>query len=255
MAIAPTRLSIELSTRCAKACAFCYSHSTPAGEDGFTPDEAVAFVGDCVNHGVELVSFGGGEPLQYDGLYDVLDALRGRVGRTFTTNGLDLDAQFERVVAAVPDKVHVSIHFPEVSAEVERVARQVRSLTEAGVPSGVNLLVDARKVTSAARARARLEDHGIRPDRIVFLPRRDRFTPTPRELAAVAGTDRFRSMSCLLKCGLSQRFAAVAADRSAAWCSYTTERAVLGSLDYAGLVQALTGLGVTFCGDPSGGRT
>ncbi|MEN0061052.1 MAG: radical SAM protein [Myxococcota bacterium] len=244
-----TRLSIEPSRRCAKACAFCYSHSTPRGEDGYTPGELVEFVQDAARNGVEAVSFGGGEPLEYPGLFEVLDRLRGVLGRTFTTNGLLLDERFDEVVAAVPDKVHVSIHFPEVGDEVARVARQVAALTKAGVPAGVNLLVDARKLKAAREACAFLETQGTGPHRMVFLPRRDRHTPTPRELAQVAGTGRFQSMTCLLECGRSPRFASVAADRTVAWCSYTTERRPLAALTYKAMTDALSGLGVTFCGE------
>jgi organic radical activating enzyme len=37
----------------------------------------VSFVSDCAAHGVKAVSFGGGEPLQYDDLFPVLERLRG----------------------------------------------------------------------------------------------------------------------------------------------------------------------------------
>jgi molybdenum cofactor biosynthesis enzyme MoaA len=122
-------ISIELTNRCVKGCWFCYNHSGPEGVTYWTPDELVAFVTDCAAHGIKAVTFGGGEPLQYDGLFEVLHRLRGVLYRTLTSNGLLLTSEkLEQLIQAAPDKVHLSIHFPERAAEVERVVRQVQEL-------------------------------------------------------------------------------------------------------------------------------
>lgn len=84
------RISIELTNRCSKGCAFCYNRSGPRGQTHWTPREVVAFVRDCVAHGIKAVSFGGGEPLEFDGVFDVLRALDGVAFRSLTTNGLPL---------------------------------------------------------------------------------------------------------------------------------------------------------------------
>src|SRR5262249_22455657 len=150
------RLSIELTNACAKACWFCYNHSQPGGGTRWTADELVAFVGDCAAHGVKPVSFGGGEPLQYGGLFDVLGRLRGTLFRSLTSNGLLLAGELlERLVAAGPDKVHLSIHFPERESEVERVVRQVGELARRGVRSGGNLLVARAHLAAPRRAAGR----------------------------------------------------------------------------------------------------
>jgi sulfatase maturation enzyme AslB (radical SAM superfamily) len=243
------RLSIELTNRCAKACWFCYNHSLPDGETRWTVEDVVDFVRDCAAHGVKAVSFGGGEPLQYYGLFDILGRLDGILFRSLTTNGLPLHGQtLNRLVAARPDKVHVSIHFPSRAAEVERVIAQVTDLADRGVRSGVNLLVNRTNFRAACTASERLRAAGIGNDRIVYLPMRGRDTPTPGELAAVAGRTAFQSMSCLTACAKSPRFASVGWDRTVAWCSYTTARRPLPELTHAGLVAATTGLGLNFCG-------
>lgn len=243
------RLSIELTNRCGKGCAFCYNASAPLGETRWTPDEVVSFVADCARRGTKAVSFGGGEPLQYPGVFEVLERLRGALFRSVTTNGLLLHGvTLERLVAAAPDKVHVSIHAPGDDAEVERVLGQVQGLAAAGVKSGVNLLLAASQLDDAARAAARLRAAGVGNDRIVYLPMRGRDTPSPDAMGRVAGSAKFQSMSCLLACGKSPRFASIGWDRRVAWCSYTGTRRALPTLDHAGLVAALDGLGLTFCG-------
>jgi MoaA/NifB/PqqE/SkfB family radical SAM enzyme len=180
------RLSIELSNRCRKACWFCYSASGPAGETRWTADDLVALVRDGAANGVGAVSFGGGEPLEApELLFPALAALRGLVFRSFTTSGLDLDAVFDHVVDAAPDKIHVSIHHPGAGAEVERVIAQVTRLAAAGIASGVNLLVMRSQLAAAGAAGAAVRAAGIDNTRIVYLPMRGRTgeTPTPAELA------------------------------------------------------------------------
>jgi molybdenum cofactor biosynthesis enzyme MoaA len=247
------RVSIEVTNRCAKACWFCYNHSLPGGATRWTPDELVAFVSDCASHGVHAVSFGGGEPLEYDGLFAILSELRGTLFRSITTNGLLLSGELlERLVETAPDKVHLSIHFPERDHEVRRVIRQVLDLTERGVRSGVNLMVARSNLPAARRAAEEVRAAGIDNRRIIYLPMRVQDTPTPAEVAAVAGGQPFQSMSCLTGCASSPRFCSIGWDKTVAWCSYTKTRATLSSLTYQGLQAALTGLGLEFCGGTDG---
>ena len=242
------RLSIELSNACDKACFFCYNHSHAEGETCWTPDEVVELALDCARHGIEAVSLGGGEPLQYPGLFEILERLDGVVFRSFTTNGLRLDGLIDEVVRSRPNKVHISLHFPERRAELRRVVRQVGELTSRGVVAGVNFLVRQSCLEAAKEASRTLGDAGIGPDRIVYLPMRGADTPTPKEMAEVAGTNRFQSMSCLLACAASPRFASIDWARRVAWCSYTESRRALPSNDFAGLLEALRGLELRFCG-------
>lgn len=244
----PELLSIELTRRCAKACSFCYNASGPNERDEWPAGDVVAFVKDCAARGTKAVSFGGGEPLEYGPLGDVLAALDGVVFRSVTTNGLLLDERLDALVSARPDKVHVSIHFPERPSEVARVIRQVSLLAERGVRSGVNLLVARGNLAAAARAATTVRDAGIPNDRVVYLPMRGRATPSPREVAAAAGGGAFQSTTCLPACGKSSRFVSLGADRSVGWCSYTASRRPLATPTHAALLQALEGLPLAYCG-------
>ena len=91
-------------------------------------------------------------------------------------------------------------------------------------------------------------ENGIVTAGVVFLPMRGQDTPTPQQLAAIAGGP-FQSMSCLTACARSPRFCAISWDKTVAWCSYTSSRAPLRALTYAGLQTALRGLGLSYCGD------
>ncbi len=243
------RISIEVTNTCDKACWFCYNHSQPEGQTRWTVEELVSFCVDCAAHGVKAVSLGGGEPLQYPGLFEVLGALRGVLFRSMTSNGLLLDdSMLAKLVEAAPDKVHLSLHFPGNRREVQRVVRQAKELQDAGIRSGINFLVSRERIEQAVEAAASVRAAGIGNERIVYLPMRGRDTPTPRELARVAGQLNFQSMTCLLGCAISPRFCAVGWDKQVAWCSYTESRRPLPSLTYQGLRETLSPLGLVFCG-------
>lgn len=244
------RLSIELTNQCGKHCSFCYNHSHPTGATAWAVDELVDFVTDCARAGTKAVSFGGGEPLEYPHLCELLERLHGVVFRSFTTNGLLLDADWiDRLVRVAPDKIHVSIHFPESQPEVDRVIAQVTQLAARGIRSGVNLLVTRSNLTAAQTTAQQLHQAGITNDRIVYLPMRGTDTPTPQEMARVAGSIHFQSMTCLLSCGKSSRFCSIGWDKQVGWCSYTIARRKLSSLTAEGLNTALIDLPLVFCGN------
>jgi len=237
------------------------SATTDRGDDGdgaWTPDALVALAKDCAAHGVKAVSFGGGEPLECDGIHDVLRALEGVMFRSLTTSGLPLldEGVFEALLSSRPDKVHVSIHAPENPREVARVVAQVGALATRGVRRGVNLLVRRSRVEEARVAAERLRDAGVGNERSVFLPMRGpgEDAPNDRDVARAAG-GRFQSMTCLTGRGKSPRFASIAHDKTAAWCSYTQTRRPLRDATWAALVAALQGargegeLGLMPCGE------
>jgi hypothetical protein len=245
------RISLEVTNRCHKACPFCYNRSHVGGTSGWTPDEVVSLVTDCAAHGVKAVSFGGGEPLEFPAIIEVIDRLRGVLFRSVTTNGLPLTPGFlDRLANAAPEKVHVSLHHSTDEQELQRVLNQVDVLSSRGIRSGVNLLVRRSQLSSARRAAARLRAAGIDNRRILYLPMRGSDTPTPAELAQVAGQGAFQSSSCLVCCGSRERFCSIGWDKRVAWCSYTTGRRPLSDLNYRGLVKALAGLEVVPCGEP-----
>ena len=255
------RISIELTNRCDKACWFCYAGSEAAGTSRWSVAELVGLLEDLADHTLAAVSFGGGEPLQWPALFELLAATRTiatqttsetgrkrRLFRSLTSNGLLLDEHFDRLRAAGPDKIHVSIHFPEREPEVARVIEQVDRIAAAGIASGVNLLVRRSRLDAAQRAFATLAAAGIGPERIVLLPMRGMDTPSAEQVAKVAGGPRFQSMTCLSACAISPRFCAIGWDRRVGWCSYTTERRLLAESSWAGLQAALDGLGLRWCG-------
>jgi len=233
-------LSIDLSNYCSKRCPFCYNQSNPEGVTAWQPSEVISFCKDCVNHGIKAVSLGGGEPFEYDGIFDVIDALYPITYTSVTTNGLPLLNQsvFKELLEHCPDKVHITIHNPDAQSEVLRVVEQVKELSRTNIKPGVNLLVSDNSIDACRETYAKLLEF-LQPDQIILIPRRFGNTPTAKQLASVAGNAPFQSPSCLLKCEIPEKFVSVSWDKKVNHCSYAGGKEPLQTLDYAGLVNAL----------------
>lgn len=204
------------------------------------PDEVIEFSKDCISNGVKAVSLGGGEPLEYDGVFDIIDALYTECYLSVTTNGLPLmdDSIWARLMIHKPDKVHITIHSPDNNNEVERVMGQIRRLTETDIKPGVNMLVGADKIEAAGHTYRELM-RLLTPDQVIVIPQRYHNTPTPIELARVAGRKPFQGPACLLGCKRPTNFVSVTWDKKVNSCSYAYGKQKLGSLDYRGMCKAL----------------
>lgn len=233
-------LSIDLSNYCSKKCSFCYNQSNPEGATAWQPSEVISFCKDCVNHGIKTISLGGGEPFEYDRIFEIIDALYPITYTSVTTNGLPLLSQsvFDQLLEHSPDKVHITIHNPNVQSEVLRVVDQVKELSRTKIKPGVNLLVSDNSIEECREVYAKLLEF-LQSDQIILIPRRFGNTPTAKQLASVAGKSPFQSPSCLLKCEIPEKFVSVSWDKKVNHCSYAGGKEALQSLDYAGFVDAL----------------
>ena len=87
------RISIDLSNYCTKQCDFCYNHSTKEGNVLWTVEELIPFILDLHEHGIEAVSFGGGEPFEFDGIFKLISSLMSEMYVSVTSNGLPLEKE------------------------------------------------------------------------------------------------------------------------------------------------------------------
>lgn len=234
-------LSIDLSNYCSKQCSFCYNHSTREGNTVWNPSEVIAFASDCIKHGVKAVSLGGGEPFEYEGIFEVIEALYPQCYLSVTSNGLPLEDPviWQRLEQCKPDKIHITIHQPDNEAEVNRVEALLPRIDDIGIKPGLNLLVGADKIEAATSVFHRMMNI-LNGDQIILVPQRFSNTPTPKQLASVAGSKPFQSPSCLLACKRPNNFCSVSWDKKVNSCSFASGKEPLGSLDYKGLQHALS---------------
>ena len=234
------QLSIDLSNYCSKQCSLCYNHSRREGNTLWKPSEVIDFASDCIKHGVKAVSLGGGEPFEYEGVFEVIDALYTQCYLSVTSNGLPLEEAkvWESLCQHKLDKIHFTIHQPDNDKEVSRVEKRLIEIGSIGIKPGLNLLVGADKVEHAKDVYARLSKF-LKNDQIILVPQRFSNTPTPKQLASVADGKPFQSPSCLLKCQRPTNFCSVSWDKKANSCSFASGKESLETLDFKGLEQAL----------------
>lgn len=233
-------LSIDLSNYCSKQCAFCYNHSTREGNTLWKPQEVADFASDCIRNGVKAVSLGGGEPFEYEGVFEVIDTLYSKCYLSVTSNGLPLENEriWEKLTRHKPDKIHITIHQPDNEAELNRVERQVQRIASIGIKPGLNLLVGANSVDQVKNVYERMSK-ALTSKQIILVPQRYSNTPTPKQLASVSGGKPFQSPSCLLECQRPMNFCSVSWDKKVNSCSFAPDKEPLKSLDFKGLKEAL----------------
>ena len=233
-------LSIDLSNYCSKQCPFCYNNSRQEGKTMWSPLEVIDFASDCIEHGIKSISLGGGEPFEYEGVFDVIDALYPKCYLSVTSNGLPLENKqtWQMLTEHKPDKIHLTIHQPNDESEITRVERQLQRIAQLGIKPGLNLLVGADKIDHVKNVYERLSKI-LSPEQIILIPQRFTNTPTPKQLASVADGKPFQSPSCLLKCQRPSDFCTVSWDKKANSCSFPPSKVPLETMDYNGLVKAL----------------
>ena len=233
-------LSIDLSNYCSKECPFCYNHSRRDGNVMWTPEEVIELAKDCISNGVEAISLGGGEPFEYDGVFEIIDQLQPLAYISVTSNGLPLEngSLCNNMINHSPDKIHITIHNPDDAHEVERVISLIRQLSATQIKPGVNMLVSDNKIEECRIVYQRLRAD-LDPSQIILVPRRFSHTPTPKQLAYVTNRNPFQSASCLLGCKPPTNFVSVSWDKKVNRCSYAGGKQALKSLTYSGLMDAL----------------
>ena len=234
-------LSIDLSNYCSKQCSFCYNHSRKEGNTMWKPSEVIDFASDCIDHGVKAVSLGGGEPFEYEGVFEVISALYPKCYLSVTSNGLPLEDTdvWKKLEQCKPDKIHITIHQPDNEREVQRVESLLPRIDAIGIKPGLNMLVGADKIEAATKVFQKMTKI-LQSDQIILVPQRFSNTPTPKQLGSVAGGKPFQSPSCLLACKRPENFCSVSWDKKVNSCSFAPNKMPLESLDYAGLMDALS---------------
>jgi Predicted Fe-S oxidoreductases len=243
------RLSIDLSNRCSKQCDFCYNHSHSAGSTIWMPQEIIGLLKDCAANGLQAVSLGGGEPFEYEGVFEIISAMTPHLFVSVTTNGIPLrnGETWGRLLQHKPDKIHFTIHNPEDEEDLANALSLIGALRKEGIRTGINLLVSSDKIPQAKHLFRRLERSGISREEVILIPRRYALQPTPAEMAEVAGNKPFQSPSCLTQCKPSERFASISWDKKVNFCSYSPSKVPLPEISYDGIINALRSINFKIC--------
>ena len=243
------RLSVDLSNRCSKACDFCYNHSSANGNVVWHSQEVVDLVKDCVKNGLQSVSLGGGEPFEYDGIFEIISALTPLLFVSVTSNGLPLrnNEVWNKLIKNKPDKIHITIHNPENEEEICHTLYLIDSLRQENIKSGINLLVSSDKIQKTKQLTQRLVKLRISRKEIIFIPRKFSSQPTPQQILEVSDNEMFQAPSCLVFCKPSERFCSLSWDKKVNFCSYSPSKVVLQEISYNGIINALHSIDFKSC--------
>lgn len=233
-------ISIDLSNYCSKQCSFCYNHSNKKGNTVWRPKEVIDFSLDCIKNGIKAVSLGGGEPFEYEGIFEIIDTLYTKCYLSVTSNGLPLESTvvWKDLLKYSPDKIHLTIHQPQDKEEVKRIETLIKRLSTTKIKPGVNLLVEADKIDYAKQVYAKLSTI-LTPEQIILVPQRFENTPTPKQISTISNGKPFQSPSCLLGCKRPNNFVSVSWDKKVNFCSYATGKEKLQALNYQSMIKAL----------------
>jgi len=211
-------IHLEVSGRCQLNCPYCYSRSgaeMPVGEWQALVEELAPLA--------RQLTLGGGEPLLYDGLGDIVETIH-RLGLpvSLTTNGLLLNEK--RDLVSVLDAVSVSYHGdPEVLRE------GLASLERMGVQRMANFVMLDRDKPRFGEVLEACETFGAAL--VLLAPKHtadyDKAWFLARALAA-PGVQVGLDGLAVGRCTAGRRFFTVASDGRFMQCSFVREPWVIG---------------------------
>jgi radical SAM protein with 4Fe4S-binding SPASM domain len=136
---APLDAHLAVTTRCNMFCKGCYTTCKGDEPKDITIDKAKAVIDRLSELGVFSLSFGGGEPTLYPGLFEIAEYAREKnILPNMTTNGSTMTEQFAEK-CSVFGNVHFSIHTLQDMDHIFRAAHTCRKVT--GNKPGLNLLL------------------------------------------------------------------------------------------------------------------
>jgi MoaA/NifB/PqqE/SkfB family radical SAM enzyme len=139
---APRAIQFGITNRCNLACHFCSRDLAAASR--WTAPDAFRFLAELAAAGVLEVAFGGGEPLAFAGMVDLVIRLHQEtpLAVSLTTNGLLLDAAKIAALRGRHGQIRLSLY------DDNDWRRTVARLADGGARFGVNYLVTPARLDS-----------------------------------------------------------------------------------------------------------
>lgn len=117
----PLELSIELTTRCNLDCPHCLAEASKEGKS-IPYDRILSLVDEAQLIGVRILDLGGGEPLLYDGFFDLCEYILSKgLKLSFVTNGLLIPTRINslrRILKKYDDLLGVGVSLDGPSPEL-----------------------------------------------------------------------------------------------------------------------------------------
>lgn len=167
---APICLTWELTYACNLACSHCLSSSGRRDPRELTTDECKAVIDELQRMQVFYVNIGGGEPTVRSDFWELLDyATAHDVGVKFSTNGIKIDAEAARRIAAnsyVDVQISIDGATPDVNDAVrgtgsyDTAVRALAHLHEAGVSPKLSVVCTRQNIGQLDEFKAIADRYG-----------------------------------------------------------------------------------------------
>lgn len=173
-------LDLETSRVCNLKCVYCYANAGRKRENEMSPAELRNTVDQAIALGAKVVTvIGGGEPLMYSGIRDLIDYIAGKaVAQNLFTNGTLLSPAMARFLAE--RKVSVVVKFNSLKPAVQdnlagvdetfrRIRRGIEALVEAGytrsrdLPLGLETIICRQNYAELETMWRYARDRGMNP--------------------------------------------------------------------------------------------
>lgn len=158
---APETVHVAITAHCNHDCPGCYVPRSTT-EPELSPAEWCRLIDQWAQMRVFQLAVGGGEPLLYPGLFEVLTHARAQgIVPSLTTNGTLLTAETVRRLAAA-GVARVNVSWDAADQRRPSVAGALRLLLDSAMQVGVNLLVTPALLPDLSRILAQLRALGVR---------------------------------------------------------------------------------------------
>ncbi len=154
---APICLTWELTYACNLSCSHCLSSSGRRDPDELSTEQAKAVIDELQRMQVFYVNIGGGEPTVRSDFWELLDyATSHDVGVKFSTNGIKIDAEAARRIAAnsyVDIQISIDGATPDVNDAVrgkgsyDTAVRALQHLSDAGVSAKLSVVCTRHNIS------------------------------------------------------------------------------------------------------------
>lgn len=173
---APLNIHFNLTNKCSKQCKYCYTDSTPEGNNGLSLPKIKEIIDKLSEMMVFTIAYGGGEPFSRKDIFEIAKYTRKKgIVPNITTNGMYINESNVRD-CRVFGQVHISVDLLEENMPIEdrRWYKAIRLLKKTGINVGINYVVNKESYNRLEDICYYAKKNGIK--NIIFL----RFKPFGR---------------------------------------------------------------------------
>jgi len=135
-------VEVKLTPKCSFRCNYCYAESTPTCNQQLSMEKLKELIDDCIESDVKQINWGGGEPLERKGWYEIMKYAKSKgLTNLLMTNGMMLHKK--DIVKKVSDVVEMAfVHIDTLNKDVWESLHETKSELHKMQVDGLTNLLD-----------------------------------------------------------------------------------------------------------------